>query len=237
MRLKLCAFVVSVLFLTVGGLSKSVSAAAIPGVSNLQDLINRGSLLSNGVQIGNDVFYNFSYACSPAPGNPGAPTPSTLSVTSTDTGTGLRFSFPWSSAEGSNQSSNISYLVHVVDTAPQQFINGATLNMQSSVNAVSPADNATTTTTFSNPADLTAFAQQTVVNTSTNPSQVFTNNLGLPLVRDFAVSDGVVVHTGTSGGNASITYVENIFSQVPEPTSIGVIAGLALLLPRCRRSA
>ena len=234
MRLKLCAIVVSALSVWIGG-NKSVSAAAIPNVNNLQDLINRGSLPSNGIQIGNDVFYNFSYSGSPAPGNPGAPTPGTISVTSTDTGTGLHFSFNWSSAEGSNQSSNISYFVHVVDTVPQQFINGAILNMQSSVNAVSPADNATTTTTFSNPDTLVAFDQQTVVNTNTNPAQVFTNNLGLPLVRDFALTDGVVVHTGTGGGTASITYIENIFSQVPEPTSVALITGLALLLPRTRR--
>jgi hypothetical protein len=235
MRLKLCALIVSAFALW--GTIEPAAAGTISGVSNLQDLINRGASPGNGIQIGNDVFYNFSYAGSPAPGAPGAATPSAILVTSTNTGTGLHFAFPWNASGGNNQASNISYFVHAVD--PQQLVSGATLNMQSSVNALTLADNASTTETFSNTGDLSAFAQQSVANTTTNPSTVFTNNLPLSPVRDFAVSNGIVAHSGANpGGTASITYVENVFqsSAVPEPATLSLFATAAVtLLARRRR--
>src|SRR5579862_7315672 len=104
MRLKLCAIVVSAAALL--GAAVQASAGVIPGISSLQDLINRGPSQVNGVQIGNDVFYNFSYSGSPPPSTPGAPTPSTILVTSTDSATGLRFAFPWTSTLGNDQTSN-----------------------------------------------------------------------------------------------------------------------------------
>ena len=234
MRLKSCALFLFVLSLTLGGLINPASAGAIPGINNLQDLLNRGSLLANGVQIGNDVFYNFSYAGSPAPGSPGAPTPSTILVTSTNTGIGLRFSFPWTSTNANNQASNIGYSVHVVDTVPQVFINGATLNMQSTVNAVTLADNATTTTGLSD--GVSQNLQQTVADTTTNSAQVFTANSSLLPVRDLNVSDGITPHSGVGGGSASISYVENIFSQVPEPGSFAILFAAALPLLARRRT-
>lgn len=237
MRLKLCAVLACVFALSIGGLTSSLFAGAIPGITSLQDLINLGPSQGSGIQIGNDIFYNFSYAGSPVPPNPGAPTPSTILVTSTNTGTGLRFAFPWTSTQASNESSNISYSVHVATSVPQQFINSATLNMQSSVSALSLADNASTTTAFSDPTTLVTFAQQNVANASVNPAQVFTNNLALSPTRDFSVSDGIIVHSGTGGGTASVTYVENIFSQVPEPTSLTLLAGLSIFLTRSRRRA
>src|ERR1700729_3887248 len=109
MPLKLYARVVFVVALVAGASSHVADAAVIPGITSLQDLINLGSLQSNGVQVGNDIFYNFTYAGSPAPGSAGAPTPSTILVTSTDSGPGLHFAFAWNSTLGNIQSSDITY--------------------------------------------------------------------------------------------------------------------------------
>ncbi|HEY8749230.1 MAG TPA: PEP-CTERM sorting domain-containing protein [Tepidisphaeraceae bacterium] len=242
MRLKLCAHVVFVIAVLASVQSRFVSAAVIPGITSLQDLINRGPLVGNGVQVGNDVFYNFTYSGSPTPNTVGAPNPTAIFVTSTDSGPGLRFAFPWTSTLGNNQNSLITYSVHVVDIGPiaPQFINNAILDFQSSVAATSLADNANTTLTLGDNNGHVPFSEQTVLNTGTSPSTPISNSQAVsPALRDFGVSDGITVHTAPdSTGSATITFVDNIFGQsaVPEPGLLSLFGIAALGLLARRRS-
>jgi hypothetical protein len=244
MRFKFCAHVFFAIAVLAGIPPRLVPAAVIPGISSLQDLINRGPLVANGVQVGSDVFYNFTYSGSPTPDNAGAPTPTSILVTSTDSGPGLRFAYPWASSLGNNQDSLITYSVHVADTIPQQFINNAILDFQSSVAATSLIDNATTTLTLGDNNGHVPFSEQTVINTGTSPTSPISNSQAVnsPL-RDFGVSDDIVVHTApNSTGSATITFVDNIFGNsaaVPEPTAFALfgLAASSLLLSRKRRPA
>src|SRR5690348_7008055 len=110
--------------------TSQASAAAIPGISSLQDLINSGQ---NGVVIGDKRFYNFSYIGAPTTGPNPAPTASQISVAQSALpggNIGLSFSYAWLSAEGFNQDSVIQYCVQVVPgtTGATSLIDGVLLN-------------------------------------------------------------------------------------------------------------
>src|SRR5512142_2603097 len=98
MRLSLC-----VLAGAAGLAAQTASAAPIPNISTLQDLINAGH---SGIIIGDKQFYDFSYIGSPTSGPNPAPTASQISVAGAPgSNIGLSFSYAWESAEGFNQDS------------------------------------------------------------------------------------------------------------------------------------
>lgn len=244
-----CALQIALAICATLMLGQRARADAIPGVSTLQDLIDRGPNQSGGVQTGSDLFYHFTYSLAPAGG---APTPSQILVTFTDAGPGLRFaSNLWTSSGGNDISSVIGYSVHVVDTIPQQAINTAILDFQSTVNPAhptgpegppDPADNASVTESLGDNNGHVPFTQLTAFNangTVTGGPPDTTSQTIAPPLRDFGVSNGVVVHTSAgSTGNATITYFDNIFGNttVPEPAALSLLTlGAVPLLARRRR--
>jgi len=222
--------------------TSQVSAAPIPGISSLQDLINAGQ---NGVVIGDKRFYNFSYIGSPTSGPNPAPTPAQISVAQSALpggNLGLSFSYAWLSAEGFNQDSVIQYCVQVVPgTAGTSLIDGVLLNF----NGTAPVTGGPLTA-----ASVTETVQDLNGNTlgqlSTfddgpggSPNTDQTKLMLAPPLSGICVTKDIQVHSSPAsagGGVSTISIVDNTFHQVPEPASLGLIALGLPLLARRRRS-
>jgi hypothetical protein len=200
--------------------------------TTLQDLINAGS---TGLTIGDKTFYNFSYQGSPA-------TAAQIGVTRSDTSNiGLRFSFNWSSANGVNEDSVIRYCVHVNDTTPQNFINGVGLDFNGTANPAGVLTSASVTETITDlagnelPGGLISVIDSGPGASGNRDSASYTVN---PAVRDLCVTKDISVHSAPAnlqGGTATISFVDNTFSQVPEPASLGLVGAGALLMIKRRR--
>jgi len=200
--------------------------------TTLQDLINAGS---QGITIGDKTFYNFSYQGSPA-------APSDIAITRPDSSDiGLQFNYSWHSADGINEDAVIRYCVHVNDTTPQNLINGVGLKFNGTANPAGVLTNASVT---ENVTDLNgnelAGSPISVIdfgpgNANNRDSASLTVD---PAVRDLCVTKDISVHSAPAnlqGGVSSITFVDNTFSQVPEPASLGLVAAGALLALKRRR--
>ena len=232
MRLSLC-----VLAGAAGLAAQTASAAPIPNISTLQDLINAGH---TGIIIGDKQFYDFSYIGSPTSGPNPAPTASQISVAGAPgSNIGLSFSYAWESAEGFNQDSVIRYSVHVLDSASQLFIDGVGLNFNGTAPVPGSLTNATVTETVSSLSG-NVLGQLSTIDDGPGGNHDNDNAfLALnPATRDVTVTKDIQVHStgvGNGGGVSTISVVDNTFHQVPEPASLGLLSlGAMGLLARRR---
>ena len=223
--------------------TSQASAAAIPGISSLQDLINSGQ---NGVVIGDKRFYNFSYIGAPTTGPNPAPTASQISVAQSALpggNIGLSFSYAWLSAEGFNQDSVIQYCVQVVPgtTGATSLIDGVLLNFNGT--APVPGGPLTAASVTESVTDLNGnpLGQLSTFDDGPGgaPNTDQTKLMLSPPLSAICVTKDIQVHSSpasSGGGVSTISIVDNTFHQVPEPASLGLIALGLPLLARRRRS-
>jgi len=232
---KLSAFVLA----GMAGLAvQTASAAPIPNINSLQDLINLGH---TGIIIGDKQFFDFSYIGSPTSGPNPAPTAGQISVAQAPgSNIGLSFSYAWQSAEGFNQDSVIRYSVHTLDAAAQMFIDGVGLNFNGTAPVPGTLTNATVTETVSNLAG-TVLGQTTVFDDGPGGAKDTDNSMiaVTPASRDVVITKDIQVHstgTGNGGGVSTISVVDNTFHQIPEPASLGLVGlgAIGLLRRRAR---
>ncbi len=227
----------------VAGLMPSTSSAApIPGVNSVQDLINlnqgdeNDGVSQGGVVVNGLRFYDFNYSNSGAGG--GTPPTASQVLTQTAPGpagtTGLRFSAPWSATGGAGEVSTIRYKVH--SESALQAIN--------QVGAAFDGDATNTAGTFAQVTEevrnLTGItlAELSLFDDGTGPgvdNSSTTANL-VPPQTDLDLSKAIRVRS-SAGGTATITFVDNIFQPVPEPTALGLLSLGGLLTLRRRRTA
>ncbi|HWE96752.1 MAG TPA: PEP-CTERM sorting domain-containing protein [Tepidisphaeraceae bacterium] len=219
--------------LSVGALSLAPRANAvpvsIPGISTLQDLINTGNA---GIIIGDKQFYNFQYTGTTGT-NP-APLATQITVLQPDAAIqGFRFSANWSSAGGQNQDSLISYSVHVLDSAPLDFVGPVGLDFDGTATGGPPSgpglDVSTVTEKVISLDGFTNYGTLNVIDFGPgNPSDIdSTSSTPIAGLRDIRLTKDIQVRssaTSFEAGTATITFVDNTFQQVPEPASIGLLA-------------
>lgn len=206
----------------------------------LQQLIDRGSA---GIIVGDKQFYDFSYLGSPTPST-GIPNPAPTAdqiVVAPITGPmfGLSFSAAWDSAAGLNQDSLIRYYVHVLDGTPQQAIDGVGLKFNGADPLTGPATNATVTETVETIGG-SVLGQFSVFNDGAGaPYDSLNNSITLPSpMRDLFVIKDIMVHSSTTGGVSTISFVDNTFHQIATPLPQAAWAGLLLIggLAVCKRT-
>ena len=198
----------------------------------LQNLIDAGS---TGLTIGDKTFYNFAYQGDPARA-------ADISVTRSDTNDiGLSFRYNWVSSNGLNEDSVIRYCVHVNDTTPQNLINGVGLRFNGTTNPPGLLTNASVSETITDlngnelPGGLISVIDFGPGNANNRDSASYTVN---PAVRDLCVTKDISVHSAPidlQGGIASISLVDNTFSQIPEPASVGLLGAGAVFMLKRRR--
>ena len=242
-RIAKAGLVLSALLGLAGFSTSQASAASIPGVSTLQDLINSGQ---NGVVIGDKRFYNFSYIGAPVGGPNPAPTAGQISVAQSALpggNIGLSFSYAWLSAEGFNQDSVIQYCVQTVagTTGTRALIDGVLLNFNGTAPVPGgPLTAATVTESVTdlngNPlGQLTTFDDGPGGQPNTDQTKLMLN----PPLAGICVTKDIQVHSSPSsqgGGVSTISIVDNTFHQVPEPATLGLMAIGIPMLARRRRS-
>ena len=211
-----------------------LSPLAHADVFTLQQLVNDGA---TGVTVGDKTFYNFSYQ-----GSATVPATAILVTTSTNP-EGLRFAFAWNSTNGMNEDSVIQYCVHVNTTVPQQLINGVGLDFNAAGTIPGTSTFGTVTETISDlsqhilPGGNISVIDFGDSNPNNRDSTTFAVN---PPMRDLCVTKDIQVDsapTASGGGTAMISFVDNTFTQTPEPASLGLLGiGAAMLLRRrCSR--
>lgn len=207
----------------------------------LQDLINANA--SGGVVIGDKVFSDFSYIGAP-PGAPNpAPTPSQIAVgTAPGSDIGLTFSSAWESALGLNQDSIIRYAVSVLPTS-KLMITDVGLRFNGNAPIQAPGTFATVTETVStlnaagNGPGSTIGQVSVIADGAGSSSNRFSDHLTFAPTSSVFVEKDIQLNS-TDSGVATISFVDNTFSQVPEPATFSLLglAGTGLLARRRRSS-
>lgn len=230
-----------------GLLAGPAVAAPIPGISTVQDLINlnQGSatdgIVAGGVVVDGVRFYDFSYS------NSGTNSPSASQVGVQQSpepvgNTGFEFSFNWLAVGGTNIVSTIRYKVHAENGNPFDRV-GVLFNGDVALPPGSTGPN-----TFAKVNEVVRLVNPdgTEVNLPNSPHQVITDGSG-PLADNFNsflpvnppsgdLSVTKAISVGSSAdGLATISVVDNVFRQVPEPGSLallGLAGGLGLMRRR-----
>jgi hypothetical protein len=244
----------AVLALAVAGFSglgvSSATAAPVPLPANatLSTLIGLNG--SGGVQIGNFIYSDFSYA--PTTFNPSNPTPTAAQVSVTTASgafgpnSGLTFSTIWESIPGGNQDAFIRYAVQAVSgtvTSVGLAFNGATPLASGGTFASVTETVSTLVTSGGLPVGPgTQIGQISALNNAS--SGVGTNSGPLvinPGQTGIFVSKDISTVSGT-GGIATISFVDNTYlfvagGPIPEPASIAMLGIVAAgMLVRRRRT-
>jgi len=205
----------------------------------LQDLINLGT---GGVVIGDKVFSDFSYIGAP-PGAPNpAPTASQIAIgTAPGSDIGLTFSSAWESALGLNQDSIIRYAVSVLPNSGF-LIKDVGLRFNGNAPIPSTGTLATVTETVSTlsgtgPGSL--LGQLSVVaGGASSTTNRYSDHLTFAPTSSVFVEKDIQLNS-TDAGVATISFVDNTFSQtVPEPATFSLVglAGAGLLARRRRQA-
>jgi hypothetical protein len=203
------------------------------------------TFLSSGYscQVGNLVFSNFTYTSSAFGGALAVPatgvTVDTLGPTGTgasvlNSSIGLQFNASWSALSNAATDSDIGFTVTVV--------NGGAMTIEdfglAQVSGVNPNGSASVAENGCGPAPCTpaALAVMTFDFGGSNTQRV--NDTMFSPLGSVTVSKDISVNGGTDG-SAMLSLVQDTFSQVPEPMSMGLMGGgLALVgLARLRRRA
>jgi len=234
----------------IAGWASTTHAAPVPLPANatLSTLI--GLNATGGVQIGNFVFSDFSFA--PSSGNAGNPAPTAGQVTvsaAPGPNVGLTFNSFWQSSPGASQDGVIRYAVqvtvgNVIDQVNLAF-NGAA-PLPSAGTQASVTESVSTLITGAGgvavgPGNI--IGQLTTTN-SIATGNTTTNNATLTLSspqQGIFVSKDVQVVSGPNG-IATISFVDNTYHStqggpiIPEPASIGMLGAMGVgLLARRRR--
>lgn len=198
--------------------------------------ITLGSLLgvdeAHALVVGDKEFYGFTYQGEPAQA-------SDITITTLSSPQiGLQFNFTWTSTNASKVDSVIGYFVHTRDTIPQFFINGVGLNFNgTTTSANNAATNAAVTETVYAADQQTQLGQLSVIdfgpgNANNKDSDFLSIN---PAARTLFVRKDIQADSA-GGGTATISFVDNSFSQTPEPASIALLAvGAGAIMLRRRR--
>ena len=208
----------------------ALTANAQAATVKLSDVL--GTDASHGVVVGDKDFYGFTYQGEPAQA-------SDITITTTTSPIGLRFSYTWTSTGDAKVDSVIGYFVHTVDTIPQNLINGVGLDFNgTTTSAQSVLTNASVTESVYAADQVTQLGQTFGVKdfgpgNSSNVDSAFMPIT--PPVRTLFVRKDIQANS-SGGGTATITFVDNNFSQTPEPASIGMLclAAGSLILRRKR---
>ena len=188
---------------------------------------------AHALVVGDKEFYGFTYQGQPA-------TASDITITTLSSPQiGLQFNYQWTSTSASKVDSIIGYFVHTRDTIPQFFINGVGLTFNgTTMSANNAATNAAVTETVYAQDQTTQLGQLSVIdfgagNANNKDSATLPIN---PAARTLFVRKDIQADSA-GGGTATISFVDNNFSQTPEPASIGLLAvGAGTLLLRRRRT-
>lgn len=232
----------------VASLALPASAAPIPGIATVQDLINLNSgsqtdgIVAGGIVVNGVRFYDFSYT------NSGTNSPSAGQVGVQQSpepvgDTGLQFSFNWLAVGGTNMVSTIRYKVHAENGNAFDRV-GVLFNGDV---ALPPGSSGPNTFAKVNEVVRLVNPDGTEVNIPNSPHQVITDGAGPladnfnsflvvnPPSSDLAVTKAISAGSSTDG-LATISVVDNVFRQVvPEPGSLavlGLMGGLTLLRRR-----
>ncbi|HEY8747436.1 MAG TPA: PEP-CTERM sorting domain-containing protein [Tepidisphaeraceae bacterium] len=235
----------------IGASTARAVTVGLPANSTLSSLIALNG--SGGVQIGNFIFSDFSFA--PSSGNPtGNPAPTASQVTVTlapGPNVGLTFNSAWQSVPLGFQDGNIRYAVqvtagNVIDQVNLAFNGAAPLPSAGTVATVTESV-ATLLTTGSNVAvgPGTTIGQLATSNSvATGPTTTNNASLTLPTPQTgIYISKDILVTSGvTPPGIATISLVDNTYHStaggpIPEPASIGLLGAFGVgLLARRRRA-
>jgi PEP-CTERM motif len=230
------------LLLFLFGFSASLTWAT-PACVDGTTLASYVALGATGCQIGDKIFSDFSYA--PTSINT-APVPATSVVVDTvgpsgetisGSRIGLQFNAPWTAGTGAANDGAITFLVTVASGGPI-LIEDAAL---AQVSAISGTGAASVGESGCGPTPCTVGQWTLMTFNATTGSQasdhtIFTPTGSIEVTKDISA-------TGGSNGSASLSVVQDTFSQtaVPEPTtitligfSLAIIGGLRL---RRRRAA
>jgi hypothetical protein len=234
------------------GLGASTTHAApvpLPANATLSTLI--GLNASGGVQIGNFIFSDFSFAGTSGnpTGNP-APTASQITVTAAPgPNVGLTFNSFWQSVPNGLQDGNIRYAVqvtagNVIDQVNLAFNGAAPLPSAGTLASVTESVSTLLTTGNNVPVGPGTTIGQLATSNSVATGPTTTNNASLTLPvpqTGIFVSKDVAVVSGANG-IATISFVDNTYHStaggpIPEPATIGLLGMMGMgLLARRRRA-
>lgn len=181
------------------------------------------ALGSGGCTIGDKVFSNFSFTSSQS-GGAVAPTAAGITVTPiVGPDIGLDFSALWTASSNQTADTTIDFMVSVVGGGPALIEDASTVQSSSGFTGTGSAS---VTEGICGPAPCSSTTSTDTINTAgttqLSSHVTFTPTGSIDAVKDIGVSGG-------TNGTASISDVQDTFSQVvPEPTSI-LLFGTTLL--------
>ena len=184
--------------------------------------------------IGNLDFSNFSYTSSSSNPPPAVPdTAVTVSTVDNASGIGFLFNASWT-ATGPNESSDalIGFTVSVIGGGPATLEDAAlvqtgTIDKTNTGSLTSVGEGGCAASTIEGCADIANWVLATSQSSNTT---MFADHTFYAPTGVISVSKDINVFTGTDpNAHASISGVEDTFSQVPEPRSLALLLGLGLV--------